>query len=340
MGEIKPLGSEKLQGDEKVKRIIELFGTTKKNINESKTLNIEYIKKNKNSVYGIVRENGSYYVKKGLNESTLDYIGGMFMKNKNRFSSYAEALKRLELISNQEILSEGKRYILKNKKSDSMDTPTDNTDLSGIGLDDEPKDDFPTNDDDINGELGDNLDDSLDDSLDDDSEEKTKKSDYMSQIQKHSGSLGQSLRDEKENLESDDIKYVINMILSALDLSILDDDDKQDIITRFESNNDITDTENDFDFSDEEEPEDEEEIDEVIGKLENFINNSMDDEEIDEQEDEEIDLSSISMGGGDVESELSEEEISEKDEDVEIDIEEVKRKISDTVNATLSDIFK
>ena len=44
-----------------------------------------------------------YYVKKGLNEQALDYIGGLFMKNKNRFTSYAEALKRLELLSSQEL---------------------------------------------------------------------------------------------------------------------------------------------------------------------------------------------------------------------------------------------
>ena len=32
-------------------------------------------------VYGIVREKDAYYVKRGLNEQSLDYIGGMFMKN-------------------------------------------------------------------------------------------------------------------------------------------------------------------------------------------------------------------------------------------------------------------
>ena len=47
-----------------------------------------------------------------LNESSLDYIGGLFMKNKNKFSSYAEALKRLELLRSQELQEETK-FVLK-----------------------------------------------------------------------------------------------------------------------------------------------------------------------------------------------------------------------------------
>ena len=89
-------------------------------------------------VFGIVKEKDGYYVKSGLNESSLDYIGGMFMKNKNKFNSYAEALKRLEYIKGQEDiqLQEATKYILKQNKPQapapqaeapvaepSMDTP-------------------------------------------------------------------------------------------------------------------------------------------------------------------------------------------------------------------------
>ena len=49
-------------------------------------------------VYGIEKENDGYYVKKGLNENSLDYIGGLFMKNKNRFSSYNEAFKKMNFL--------------------------------------------------------------------------------------------------------------------------------------------------------------------------------------------------------------------------------------------------
>ena len=93
MGDLKPLGSEKLNGDEKLKRILELTyynnPTPKSNLKKS-----EFVTESKaGGVYGIVKEKDGYYVKRGLNESTLDYIGGMFMKNKNKFNSYSEALK-------------------------------------------------------------------------------------------------------------------------------------------------------------------------------------------------------------------------------------------------------
>ena len=95
MADLKPLGSEKLNGDDKLKRILELtyYNNNEKKSNSTKA---EMVSESKTGgIYGIVRERDAYYVKRGLNENTLDYIGGMFMKNKNRFSSYGEALKRL-----------------------------------------------------------------------------------------------------------------------------------------------------------------------------------------------------------------------------------------------------
>jgi hypothetical protein len=38
------------------------------------------------------------------------------MKNKNKFGSYAEALKRLDLLSGQEQLQEATKYVLKQNK--------------------------------------------------------------------------------------------------------------------------------------------------------------------------------------------------------------------------------
>src|ERR1017187_3038723 len=112
MSEIKPLGSEKLQGDDKLKRILELtyFGKPKKSslINKPET-----IKEATSGVYGIVKEKDGYYVKKGLNENSLDYIGGLFMKNKNRFSAYGDALKRMDFLAGQELLQEATKYVLK-----------------------------------------------------------------------------------------------------------------------------------------------------------------------------------------------------------------------------------
>jgi hypothetical protein len=53
-------------------------------------------------------------------------------------------------------------------------------------------------------------------------------------IQKLTGRLSQRLRTFDE-LESEDIKYVMNSIISALDLTKLDDDDRDNILDKLES---------------------------------------------------------------------------------------------------------
>ena len=70
MAELKPLGSEKLNSDDKLKRILELtyFNNNKKN----STSKADLVKESTNGgVYGIVKEKDGYYVKRGLNESSL-----------------------------------------------------------------------------------------------------------------------------------------------------------------------------------------------------------------------------------------------------------------------------
>ena len=63
----------------------------------------------------------------------------------------------------------------------------------------------------------------------------------MKSIQKLTGKLGQKIRSytSDEELTSDDAKYIINSILSAIDLSILDDEDKEDIMSKFEGEEDM-----------------------------------------------------------------------------------------------------
>jgi hypothetical protein len=55
-------------------------------------------------------------------------------------------------------------------------------------------------------------------------------------IQKLTGKLTQKIRtlDSEEGMTSEDIKYVINMVISALDLKSLSDEDKEDIMSKFE----------------------------------------------------------------------------------------------------------
>jgi hypothetical protein len=86
-------------------------------------------------------------------------------------------------------------------------------------------------------------------------------------IQKLTGKLGQKLRNlnqSEEPISADDTKYVINSILSALDLSVLSDEDMEEIIGRLEDSEFESEEETDMEEpSDEMEPEMEEPSDEI-----------------------------------------------------------------------------
>ena len=243
MADLKPLGSEKLSSDEKLKRILELTYYNEKK-NKSVSTKPELVKESTTGgVYGIVKEKDGYYVKRGLNEQSLDYIGGMFMKNKNRFSSYAEALKRLELIKGQEELQEATKYVLKPNKSEN-DAPA--PDMGGEMAPPPPPSAEPAPEiggaepaPDMGGaetapEIGGA--EPAPDMAGGESPEggDSKRSDYMAEVQKFAGKLGQELRDQQEKMESDDIKYVLNMIISAVDLEKLDLEDLEEIGKKFE----------------------------------------------------------------------------------------------------------
>jgi hypothetical protein len=327
MAELKPLGSEKLNGDDKLKRILELtyFNSNKNNSRSSSKP--ELVKESKNGgVYGVVKEKDGYYVKRGLNESSLDYIGGMFMKNKNKFSSYAEAFKRLELLKGQEELQEATKYVLKQNKPQqeapmaepSMDLPpAPAADASGDvpppPVDSAPMDapaDLPP------AEGGED-------------EDANKRSSYMAEAQKYAGKLGQELRDLHDKMESDDIKYILNMIISAVDLDKLDDEDIEDIAKKFERDEEEMGGE---EPTGEEpapaaeepapNPEDMNEYDSMAA-LDEFVNTPMDTDE--------IDLSKYA---------IKEDGEMEQDELQELDLDEIKNDINNAIGSTLSKYFK
>jgi hypothetical protein len=344
MADLKPLGSEKLNGDDKLKRILELtyYGSDKKSTTSNQTLTskTEYLSESVNgSKFGIVKEKDGYYVKKGLNESSLDYIGGLFMKNKNRFNSYAEALKRLQLLSGGE-LNEATKYVLKQNSGQANEAPVPAPDMGGdvppapeMGGDVPPA---PAPD--MGGdvppapEMGGDVppSDETDTEMGDEGDMGgAKPSDYMSEIQKYSGKLGQELRDQKEKMESDDIKYVLNMIISAVDLDKLDDEDIEEIGKKFDReieddaamSDDMPDVPADDDTTPAEPTGDEGDLGEmdVMDKLETFINTPMSTEE-------EIDLSKYAdLGNDDVK---------------EIDLDEIKKEINKSISETLGKYFK
>jgi hypothetical protein len=344
MAEFKPLGSEKLDGDDKLKRILELTYYNNKN-NNHKPKSTELVSESKNGgVYGIVREKDGYYVKRGLNESSLDYIGGMFMKNKNRFSSYAEALKRLELVKGQENLNEATKYVLKQNKPEEapMAEPDMGAETEVPMPDDMGAETEVPMPDDMGGETDTPIPDDMGGEDMGPEETAGKPSDYMAEVQKFAGKLGQELRDQKEKMESDDIKYVLNMIISAVNLDNLEEEDIEDIAKKFER---------DEDFGDEEVPAEEPEMgDEEVPTEEP----EMGDEDLDEE------LSMAALTDGDssmdalesfintpIETEDDVEEIDlskyadiEEDDVEELDLDEIKNEINRTVGETLSKYFK
>jgi hypothetical protein len=229
MGELKPIGSEKLTGKEKLDRILEL---TYYNLSDNSKKSSEVIKESSTGVYGIVKEKDGYYVKRGLNENLLDYIGGLYMKNKNRFSSYGEAFKKLEFLTEQEKLQEATKYILKQPKpapqaeapapmpTNELPPPPAASDSDTVSAGPAPEGDLPP----ASDETGD--------------EEPENPNEYLKVIQKMTGRLTQKLNTYQDKLESKDIKYVLNMVLAAVDLDKLDEADSDEILAKFEGDED------------------------------------------------------------------------------------------------------
>ena len=319
MAELKPLGSEKLNSDEKLKRILEL--TYYNNNKKSSSMKAELVQESKTGgVYGIVREKDSYYVKRGLNEQSLDYIGGMFMKNKNKFSSYGDAFKRLELLKGQDELQEATKYVLKqNKPQEEMPMPEPSMDAPEAPVDDmstQPTPDAaPTDGSSVPSETPPT----------DGGEDMGKRSSYMAEAQKYAGKLGQELRDLHDRMESDDIKYILNMIISAVDLDKLSDEDIEDIAKKFERE------EEEGGMSAEvpsEEPAVEPEADmneyDAMGSLDEFVNTPMDTDE--------IDLSKYAI------KETGDEY--NEDNTQELDLDEIKNEINSSISQTLHKYFK
>lgn len=261
MGDLKPIGSEKLTGMEKINRMLEISRYKEvipAPINEHNSSEYK-IKLADGMMYEISKDKNGYVIKKGINESELDYIEPM--KNRKYYPSYSQAFKRLNLITKevntlyeategQSLFSEQKKYVLKtptpapavteptpapSPSPESTPAATDDLDMSDLGGDDSMDDSM----DDMSGLGGD---DSMGDMDTDMSGLGGDVPDHgmatMKTIQKLTGKLAQKIRtlESGENpMSSKDIKYVVNSILSALDINKLEDDDKEEILSRFDS---------------------------------------------------------------------------------------------------------
>ncbi len=309
MADLKPLGSEKLQGMDKIKRILEIARyneTPKQEINELSTLNYT-IKLADGNTYGIVKERLGYIIKQGINESNLDYTDSI--RHRKYFRSYSEAMKKLNLLAgelnrvheneNEIPLIGEQRFVLRTKKKSkpvtepSVETPPPPVDMGAsapppadmgagappadMGTPPPPADmgtstpppmeggdmgtppaeggDMGAEAPPMGGEEGMGLppedmgsevppmggeeDMGGEPPMGGESDE-TGEPYALKTIQKLTGKLGQKIRayDKEKGMDSQDIKYVVNSILSAIDLENLDEDDKEDILSKFEESDD------------------------------------------------------------------------------------------------------
>lgn len=318
MGGLKPIGSEKLQGIDKINRIMEIARYNEnipKPVNEDKS--VEYkITLSDGNTYRIDKEKNGYVIKKGLNES-FDYIEPM--RNRKYYSSYSQAFKRLNLIAKEVNINEGYtknvslftesddiQYYLKLNNGGEVEeqvpapapapapapvpapapAPAPEEMPAPEGEEGMPEDDMDMPEDDMD----------MEEPQDDEEEVVTFKT-----IQKLTGKLGQKIRaflsDEDNEMSSKDIKYVINSVLSALELDKLDEEDKEDILDKLEG---LGDEEGEEDF-DMEEPEMGDEEGEELEPAEPEAPESEMAEELDEWGSSEHDLYSHFHGDDDLE---------------------------------------
>ena len=265
MGKLKPIGSEKLQGMDKINRIMEIARYKEhipKPINEDSSR--EYSKTLSNGVdYQIVKEKVGYVIKKSINESEYDYVEPM--RNRKYYPSYSQALKRLNLIAKEVNVNEGyegrvslfnegdrddaTRFILK------MPTEEQVTPATAPAPAPVPSPEVAPEEEAIPPMEEPSVDDVEDIDITTETEPEEEEVTFKT-IQKLTGKLAQKLRvlgqKEDEHMSGDDVKYVINSILSALDLSSLSEDDKDEIMNKFEKDEEMSKSDTDIDITSDE----------------------------------------------------------------------------------------
>ena len=362
MSGLRPIGSEKLEGMDKIRRIMEIARyneNTPESINESKSTEYSLDLADGNT-YEIVKERQGYIVKRAINESENDYIDPM--QNRKYYPSYSQALKRLNLMAREfNALHENvegtslfneqkKKYILKVPKGkpaaeetpapvaappvpapepapspapapEEAMPPMGDEGMPPMGdegmppMGDEGMPPMSPGEDEGMPPMEDEgmppMEEEEDVDVDVDVEPKEKKVSDLKRIQILVGKLSQKIRsyEESKELSAKDVKYIINSILSAIDVDVLSEKDIEQIIAKLDGSEDEEeeDVDVDVDVEDEEmEPEDssteeieapEGEMAEGFGNLGDAFNNymgaayantamrKMEGQEIDEEED-------------------------------------------------------
>ena len=274
MGKLKPIGSEKLTGLEKIQRMIQI-SRYNENIPSplNETSSTEFSKKLPDGkIYSILKEKNGYVIKRTISESIGEQEYLEPLKNRNFYKSYSQAFKRLNLIVKEinsstensknlslfEAADEATKYILKFGETQEQSTPPTKTaqpqppapaaqpttpqntqqpspEPQQSSPEPQQPTDEPQTEPDVDMETGD-----MESQDTQNGEEKTSEEPItFKTIQKLTGKLGQKIREfsetQEEGMNVKDTKYVINSILSALDLNSLSETDKEEIMSKFES---------------------------------------------------------------------------------------------------------
>ena len=320
MGGIKPIGSEKLQGIDKIRRMIQISRYNEnfpQSVNETKSTEYSINLADGNTYY-IEKERLGYVIKISINESESNYIDPM--QDRRYYGSYSQALKKLNFIIKEVnvlhkydegislIGEQKKKFILKTKKKTqptdlgtppppNLGVPPPPADLGvppppdmGGNMAPPPPDmggDMAPPPPDMGGDMAPPPPDMEDEEgMGDDGEKpKEKKVSEIKRIQILVGKLAQKIRsyEEEKDLSNKEVKYIINSILSAIDVDVLDEDDIEQIIGKLEGVDD-DEEEEDISFGDEDtetpsevipEPPKEPEMAEGFNNLTNAFNNQM-----------------------------------------------------------------
>jgi hypothetical protein len=203
--------------------------------------------------YEIVKERQGYIIKKTISESQSEYIEPM--KNRKYYTSYSQAFKRLNLVAgelnrlneNEEgvsLFGEQKKFTLKTPKPAPAPAPAAEVPAAPPAVPSPELPPSPTEEMPMDAEGGDmGMEDmapsdevEIDTTVDVESPEGEPEKVTFKTIQKLTGKLTQKIRtlDSEEGMTSEDMKYVINMVLSSLNLQGLSEEDKEDIMSKFD----------------------------------------------------------------------------------------------------------
>ena len=255
---------KKIKGQDKLNRIKDLMGKMNTLTESTSHSELELVKKGPNGVvYGIVRENRNYFIKTStktngeLKSNDFDYVGGLQNKGTEKYNSYADALKHLNMkfdmlnesfgVDNNVNLFETDGtpiaggasfgFVLPEMEGKDEEIISDEKMVLNVDV---PKSEEPVEDEvdmDIDTEV--EVDPFGDDgSMEVDTEVEDEGSGdegdgFTKKIQKLTGKIGQMLRD-KDDPDAELDKYVINSIVSAINWEEIPDEDVEDIISKIE----------------------------------------------------------------------------------------------------------